>query len=180
MFRGAHEKTDRQAGLSRRDVVLQPLIALALSALGLKKAAARPIGVDPSVCEKQNRIRVSLNDIERGEQLEVKWDRYPVFIRRRTEEEIRTARAVALSDLIDPEADDERVQNPEWLVVVGRCTHIGCKPAQRLGDYGGWYCFCHGSDFDTSGRVRRGPASRNLEVPPYRFIDDDTIEIGCG
>lgn len=122
-------------------------------------------------------VSVDLSAIKPGRQAEVLWDGRRVYVRHRTPKEIEAARAVALSDLPDPQADEERVIDPEWLVVVGECTHAGCKPLDGLGDFGGWLCLCHGSQFDTSGRVRNGPALANLEVPPYRFADG-TIEIG--
>jgi ubiquinol-cytochrome c reductase iron-sulfur subunit len=101
----------------------------------------------------------------------------------RTQDEIAAAQADDQADLIDPETDRTRVQRPEWLVVVGVCTHLGCipigqKPTDSRGRWNGWHCACHGSQYDTSGRVRRGPAPRNLAVPRYEFLDDDRIRIG--
>ena len=98
-------------------------------------------------------------------------------------DEIETAESVALDDLPDPEADADRVQKPQWLVMVGVCTHLGCIPlgqkvADKKGDYDGWFCPCHGSHYDTSGRIRKGPAPTNLPVPPYEFVSDTMIKIG--
>ena len=126
---------------------------------------------------------VDLSPIEVGMAITVIWRGNPVFIRHRTAAEIETAGAVALDALPDPQPDTERVQKPEWLVMVGVCTHLGCIPTgQRAGapkgDYGGWFCPCHGSHYDTSGRIRKGPAPRNLDVPLYEFLDDTTIRIG--
>ncbi|MCH8154297.1 MAG: ubiquinol-cytochrome c reductase iron-sulfur subunit [Proteobacteria bacterium] len=126
---------------------------------------------------------VDLSPIEEGMAITVIWRGNPVFVRHRTAAEIEAARAVALDDLPDPESDAERVQKPEWLVMVGVCTHLGCIPkGQRAGapkgEYDGWFCPCHGSHYDTSGRIRKGPAPRNLDVPPYEFLDDTTIRIG--
>lgn len=127
---------------------------------------------------------IDLSPIQAGQRITVKWRGQPVFIVRRSEEEIARARADdGNPDLIDPAFDQERVQQPEWLIVVGICTHLGCVPlGQSSGDphgkYGGWFCPCHGSVYDTSGRVRRGPAPRNLDVPPYAFLDDFLIRIG--
>ena len=128
-------------------------------------------------------IDVDLSGIESGMAITVQWRGKPVFIRHRTEAEIEEARAVALDDLRDPEPDAERVIEPQWLVMVGVCTHLGCvplgnKPGEPKGDYGGWFCPCHGSHYDTSGRVRRGPAPVNLVVPEYAFTDETMITIG--
>ncbi len=126
---------------------------------------------------------VDLSPIEQGQSITVVWQGKPVFIRRRTPDEIAKARADDTADLPDPQPDEERAQKPEWLVLVGICTHLGCiplgqKPTDSRGDYGGWFCPCHGSHYDTSGRIRWGPAPRNLEVPPYAYLDDTTIKIG--
>ena len=126
---------------------------------------------------------VDLSPIEVGQRVTVIWRKKPVFIDRRTEAQIAAARDVDLADLRDPETDEARAQNPEWLVMEGVCTHLGCIPkGQRagdlLGEFGGWFCPCHGSHYDTSGRIRKGPAPRNLPVPPYQFLDDDKIRIG--
>jgi ubiquinol-cytochrome c reductase iron-sulfur subunit len=113
----------------------------------------------------------------------VKWRGKPVFIRRRTQEEIDAARAMATDELSDPESDEARVQQAEWLILVGVCTHLGCIPlgnkfGDPRGDFGGWFCPCHGSHYDTSGRIRQGPAPKNLEVPTYKFLDDTLVQIG--
>jgi ubiquinol-cytochrome c reductase iron-sulfur subunit len=126
---------------------------------------------------------VDLSGVEEGMAITVTWRGKPVFIRHRTPEEIEQARAVDLSELPDPQPDEERVIQPQWLVMVGVCTHLGCVPlGQRegdpVGDYGGWFCPCHGSHYDESGRIRRGPAPSNLVVPEYAFTDDSTIRIG--
>ena len=126
---------------------------------------------------------VNIADIEEGQGITVKWRGKPVFIRKRTQEEISEAKAVKLEDLKDPAIDDDRVKKDEWLVLVGICTHLGCVPlGQKItdmkGEYNGWYCPCHGSHYDSSGRIRKGPAPTNLAVPPYSFINDTTIKIG--
>ncbi len=126
---------------------------------------------------------VDLSAIEVGQSITVKWRGKPVFIRHRTQEEIDTARAVPLEDLSHAESDEERVQKAEWLIMVGVCTHLGCIPlGNKLGDpvglFGGWFCPCHGSHYDTSGRIRKGPAPKNLPVPKYVFQTDTTILIG--
>lgn len=126
---------------------------------------------------------VDLSKIEMGQSITVKWRGKPVFVRRRSVEEIKTAGAVALDQMIDPQADADRTQKPEWLILLGVCTHLGCVPlgqkaSDPKGEYGGWFCPCHGSHYDTSGRIRKGPAPLNLAVPPYKFLDDTKIKIG--
>ena len=126
---------------------------------------------------------VDLAPIEEGQSLTVMWRGKPIFIRHRTSEEISTANNTSVSELKHMASDESRVKNPKWLVVVGVCTHLGCVPlGQKVGDnkgeFGGWFCPCHGSHYDTSGRIRKGPAPLNLEVPPYDFVSDDIIKIG--
>ena len=126
---------------------------------------------------------VDISAIDVGQSITVKWRGKPVFIKRRTNEEIVDAQKVDLSLLSDPMADKDRVKNPEWLVLVGVCTHLGCVPlGQKMsdtkGEFNGWFCPCHGSHYDTSGRIRKGPAPENLAIPPYRFISDTVIKIG--
>ena len=126
---------------------------------------------------------VDLSDISIGQSITVKWRGKPVFIRRRTQEEIVEANSVDVASLRDPMEDKDRVQQEEWLVLEGVCTHLGCVPlGQKMtdtkGEYNGWFCPCHGSHYDTSGRVRKGPAPDNLPVPPYKFISDTKIIIG--
>jgi|SRR5690625_522160 len=126
---------------------------------------------------------VDVGQLREGQAITITWRGKPVFIRHRTPNEIEEAEAVPLSDLIDPETDEERVIEPQFLVMIGICTHLGCvplgqRPGDPKGDYGGWFCPCHGSHYDTSGRIRKGPAPRNLDVPEYDFRDDTTIVIG--
>ena len=121
---------------------------------------------------------VDVSLVEPGKSITVLWRGKPVFIKRRTQEEIAEAREVKLDDLIDPEKDEDRAKNPEWLVMLGVCTHLGCVPLADKGDYNGWFCPCHGSHYDTSGRIRKGPAPTNLEIPKYEFVDNNTIKIG--
>ncbi|KAG7558223.1 hypothetical protein FFLO_02876 [Filobasidium floriforme] len=119
------------------------------------------------------KVEVEMSAIPEGKNLIVKWRGKPVFIRHRTADEIEEANKVDIKTLRDPQADDDRVQRPEWLVMLGVCTHLGCVPLGQAGDYGGWFCPCHGSHYDISGRIRRGPAPLNLEVPAYTFNDDE-------
>jgi len=121
---------------------------------------------------------VDVSAIEPGKSITVLWRGKPVFIRRRTQEEIIEAQNIKLSDLKDPQEDKDRVKKPEWLVMLGVCTHLGCVPLGNKGDYKGWFCPCHGSHYDTSGRIRKGPAPTNLEIPKYEFVDNNTIKIG--
>jgi ubiquinol-cytochrome c reductase iron-sulfur subunit len=128
-------------------------------------------------------IEVDVSGIEEGQAITVKWRGKPVFIRHRTAKEIEAASQVNMDDLRDPQDDLERVEKPEILVIQGICTHLGCVPlGQKIGevkgDYNGWFCPCHGSHYDTSGRIRKGPAPTNLEVPPYAFLSDNVIKIG--
>ncbi len=121
---------------------------------------------------------VDLSAILPGQSITVLWRGKPVFIRRRTSEEISDAKKVKLEELPDPQVDEDRVQNPEWLIMVGICTHLGCIPLGQKGEFNGWFCPCHGSHYDTSGRIRKGPAPKNLEIPQYVFVDDNTVKIG--
>ncbi|MFN7308213.1 MAG: ubiquinol-cytochrome c reductase iron-sulfur subunit, partial [Acetobacteraceae bacterium] len=126
---------------------------------------------------------VDLAPIAEGQAVTVMWRGKPVFVRNRTAKEIQEARSVPTSALPDPATDQSRVQREQWLVLIGICTHLGCVPSgQRAtdtrGDYGGWFCPCHGSHYDTSGRIRKGPAPRNLDVPQYAFTSDTKIRIG--
>lgn len=122
-------------------------------------------------------IDVDLKDIAEGDRKTFLWQGKPVFVWHRSAAQIAEAKAGDATATIDPQKDAERIQKPEWLIVMGVCTHLGCVPLPG-GDFGGWRCPCHGSQYDDSGRVRHGPAGHNLEVPPYRFLDDHTIRIG--
>lgn len=182
---------------TRRDFLFVATSALGVVAAG---AAVWPLidqmNPDASVAALAA-IEVDVSAMEVGQAITVKWRGKPVFIRRRAPEEIEAARAVALDDLPDgdarnenlggsaPASDDNRATpgKEEWLVMLGICTHLGCIPkGQSIGDsrgeYGGWFCPCHGSHYDTSGRIRKGPAPRNLDIPQYQFIDETTVKIG--
>ncbi len=126
---------------------------------------------------------VDVSKIAEGQAITVTWRGKPVFIRHRTRDEIARANAIDSAELRHPEEDETRVQKSELLVVVGVCTHLGCVPlgqktGEVKGDYEGWFCPCHGSHYDTSGRIRKGPAPTNLEVPPYTFLSESVIRIG--
>jgi len=124
------------------------------------------------------KIEIKLGDIPEGKSMTFKWRGKPLFFRHRTDAEIETERSVDLSTLRDPQTDEERVQNPKYLVLLGVCTHLGCVPIADAGDFGGYYCPCHGSHYDGSGRIRKGPAPLNLEVPPYEFVEEDLLVVG--
>ena len=126
---------------------------------------------------------VDISNIDEGQSITVTWRGKPVFIRKRSKEDIAEAKNVKLSNLPDPEKDSDRVKKEDWLILVGVCTHLGCVPSgqkvsDKKGDFNGWYCPCHGSHYDTSGRIRKGPAPDNMEVPPYKFLNDNTVLIG--
>lgn len=142
-------------------------------------------------------IEVDIEPVQEGQAITVMWRGKPVFVRHRTPEEIKAAKAVSVSELPDPDArnlnfdkgepatDVNRVKDKkeQWLVLIGICTHLGCIPkgqgvSDAKGEYGGWFCPCHGSHYDTAGRIRKGPAPRNLDVPPFSFLSETKIKIG--
>ena len=125
-------------------------------------------------------IEVDLTTIPEGSGVTVKWRGKPLFIRHRAASEIEAAKAASMSELKDPEEDAARIKagHEEWLVLLGVCTHLGCVPLPGKGEYNGWFCPCHGSHYDTSGRIRKGPAPLNLAVPPYMFLSDDHLLVG--
>jgi ubiquinol-cytochrome c reductase iron-sulfur subunit len=125
-------------------------------------------------------IEVDLGPIAEGQVIKVFWRGKPIFINHRTKKEIDEARAVNIATLPDPQTDEARVKegHAQWQVLIGICTHLGCIPIAHQGDYGGYFCPCHGSQYDTSGRIRRGPAPLNLALPPYEFVSDTKVRIG--
>lgn len=172
-----------QAEPTRRDFLY--LTAAAFGAVGVGSVAWPFIhSMNPAADTLAlSSAEFSLDGIQQGQAVTVTWRGKPVFIRRRTPEEIQEAEDVKLDELRDPEADKDRVKKTEWLIVVGVCTHLGCVPlgqksSDPRGDYKGWFCPCHGSQYDTSGRIRKGPAPKNLEVPPYTFLSDTKVKIG--
>jgi ubiquinol-cytochrome c reductase iron-sulfur subunit len=168
---------------SRRDFLT--LTAAALGAVGLGSLAWPFIdSMNPAKDTLAlSTTEVDLSPVAVGQRLTVVWRGKPVFIDHRPPEEIQKAEAVDISELRDPQKDSDRVKKAEWLIVVGVCTHLGCIPLGQKetddrGPFGGWFCPCHGSIYDTSGRIRQGPAPANLVVPPYAFGSDTTIKIG--
>ena len=164
--------------VQRRDFIFTASYALGAVGVG---AAVWPLidqmNPDQSVKALAS-TEVDVSSLEPGKSITVLWRGKPVFIKRRTQEEIAEARNVSIEDLPHPEKDEDRAKNPEWLVMLGICTHLGCVPLGDKGEYNGWFCPCHGSHYDTSGRIRKGPAPKNLEVPKYEFVNSNTIKIG--
>jgi ubiquinol-cytochrome c reductase iron-sulfur subunit len=168
---------------TRRDFLT--LTAAAVGAVGAASAIWPFIG---SLNPAKDTLALSTTEldlapIQVGQRVTVTWRGKPIFVDHRPEEEIKKARDVEVASLPDPEPDEKRVKKPEWLILIGICTHLGCIPGGQAtgsdrGEYGGWFCPCHGSQYDTSGRIRKGPAPRNLEVPPYAFTGDTQIKIG--
>jgi len=162
----------------RRDFLFTASYALGAVGVG---AAVWPLidQMNPDASVKALAItEVDISKIGLGKTITVLWRGKPVFIRKRTQEEISKAQNVKLEELKDPQKDEDRVKKPEWLIMTGVCTHLGCVPLGNKGDFGGWFCPCHGSHYDTSGRIRKGPAPTNLEIPKYEFVDNNTIKIG--
>ena len=183
MAETADPVTAQHAGATRRDFL--DLVTWSTVAVGTG-ALVWPLidQMNPSAdVLALSSVEVDLSPIAVGQAITVKWRGKPIFIRHRTPEEIQEAEAVPLSELRDPQTDQQRVQKPEWLVVLGVCTHLGCvplgnKPGENKGDYDGWFCPCHGSHYDTAGRIRKGPAPLNLEVPQYAFLTDTSVRVG--
>ena len=128
--------------------------------------------------EALSKVEIDLAGIAEGKSKTVMWRGKPLFIKHRTDAEIIEAQKVDVSNLPHPQKDEERVKNPKFLVLIGVCTHLGCVPASDKGEYRGWFCPCHGSHYDTSGRIRKGPAPTNMEVPKYEFVNSNIIKIG--
>ncbi|RTK93241.1 MAG: ubiquinol-cytochrome c reductase iron-sulfur subunit [Rickettsiales bacterium] len=165
---------------TRRDFMT--LTASSLTAVGAACVAFPLVdSLNPSAdVLAMSSIEVDIGSIEPGQTMTVKWRGKPVFITNRTDEEIKEVAATQMKDLIDPQPDSDRVKkgHEKWLITIGICTHLGCVPISNKGDFEGWFCPCHGSHYDKSGRVRKGPAPLNLAVPPYEFITDTKIKIG--
>ena len=172
------DKEQKGETTERRDFLFTASYALGAVGVG---AAVWPLidQMNPDASVKALAItEVDISKIGLGKTITVLWRGKPVFIRKRTQEEISKAQNVKLEELKDPQKDEDRVKKPEWLIMTGVCTHLGCVPLGEKGDFGGWFCPCHGSHYDTSGRIRKGPAPTNLEIPKYEFVDNNTIKIG--
>ncbi len=165
---------------NRRDFIH---IAAGAAAVGAVGALAWPF-IDQMIPSADTLALASvdfdLTKVALGQQVTIKWRGKPLFIRRRTEAEIAAAVADDNANLPDPQTDAERHKpgKAEWMILIGSCTHLGCVPTFGGGDFGGWFCPCHGSHYDTSGRIRRGPAPLNLAVPDYEFLSDTTVKVG--
>ena len=182
---------------SRRDVIMVAAGGFAAVGLGLGLWPLLDMMNPDASALSMATTEVDLSPVEEGQAITVMWRGKPIFIRHRTKKEIEEAKAAPLDDLIDPIArnanlpedapatDENRAgkDRETWLVMIGICTHLGCIPKGQAvgdyrGDYGGWFCPCHGSQYDTAGRIRKGPAPRNMEVPPYTFVSDSKIKVG--
>lgn len=179
----AKKKHDGDEGATRRDFI--HIAAAGFGVIGTG-AAIWPFidNLNPAADTLAlSSVEVDLNALGVGQTMVIKWRGKPVFIRHRTDAEIAESKAVAMTDLIDPEADEDRVKKDQYLILVGVCTHLGCvpggsKPVDEKGEYNGWFCPCHGSHYDTSGRIRKGPAPKNLVVPTYEYLSDTVVKIG--
>ena len=174
------------APLRRRDVI--NIAAVTFAGVGIIPIAGVAINqMNPSADVRAlSSIEVDLKAIQPGQTIKAVFLKQPLFIRHLTPQEITTANAVAVSELRDPQTLAERTQpgKQQWLVTFGVCTHLGCVPlgaaeGENRGDFGGYFCPCHGSHYDTAGRTRKGPAPKNLEVPVYKFLSDTTITVGA-
>jgi ubiquinol-cytochrome c reductase iron-sulfur subunit len=178
---GPDVTTVSSAGHTRRD-----FLYIATGAVGAVGAAAALVPLvaqmnpDASTIAAGAPVEIDLAPVADGQIIKVFWRSKPIFIFHRSAKEIEEARKVDVASLPDPEPDSERVQpgHDQWLVVIGICTHLGCIPIAHQGEYDGWFCPCHGSQYDTAGRIRKGPAPKNLPLPPYAFVSDTKIRIG--
>ncbi|MGE0062486.1 MAG: ubiquinol-cytochrome c reductase iron-sulfur subunit [Xanthobacteraceae bacterium] len=166
---------------SRRDFLY--IATAAVGAVGAVAAAVplvSQMNPDASTIAAGAPIEVDLGPIAEGQVIKVFWRGKPIFISHRTKKEIEEAQNVQVASLPDPQSDADRVKkgHDQWLVLIGICTHLGCIPLAHQGDYDGFFCPCHGSQYDSSGRIRRGPAPKNLPLPPYEFVSDSKIRIG--
>ena len=173
--------TTASAEPTRRDFLY---IATATAGAAALAASVLPLisqmNPDQSTIAAGAPIEVDLTPVAEGQVIKVFWRGKPIFIDHRTPKEIKGARGVDWHTLPDPQSDEARVKegHDQWLILIGICTHLGCIPLAHQGDYDGWFCPCHGSQYDSSGRIRRGPAPANLPLPPYAFLSDTKVRIG--
>jgi len=170
--------SENKKSKSRRSFIHQASGAMGAVAVA---AAGWPLidQMNPSKdVEALAKIEIDISTLLEGQSKTVLWRGKPLFIKHRSIKEINDAKNVEIDSLPDPEKDEDRTKNPKYLVLVGVCTHLGCVPASNKGEYNGWFCPCHGSHYDTSGRIRKGPAPKNLEIPPYTFKNEKTILVG--
>lgn len=179
----SHDNDNPADGATRRDFLF--LTAGAMAAVGAGSVAWPFIDqMNPAKDTLAvSSTEVDITSIQEGQAVTVMWRGKPVFIRHRTKAEIEAAETVDVTALRDKQADADRVKKTQWLVAIGVCTHLGCIPlgqktGEPKGDFGGWFCPCHGSHYDTSGRIRKGPAPKNLEIPTYTFASDTLVRIG--
>jgi ubiquinol-cytochrome c reductase iron-sulfur subunit len=173
--------TETSAEPTRRDFLY--IATGAVAAVGAAAAVwpfVAQMNPDASTIAAGAPIEVDLTPIAEGQDIKVFWRGKPIYIMNRTKKQVEEARNVALSALPDPQTDQERTKegHEQWLVVIGICTHLGCIPIAHEGNYDGFFCPCHGSQYDSSGRIRQGPAPANLPIPPYTFVSDTKIQIG--
>lgn len=170
-----------EKGKKRRDFVVDTAIGVGcVGAVAAAVPVVSSLGPSAEVLAVGS-TEVDLSKIKEGDTATVMWRGSPIFIKHRTKKEIEEARSVDTASLKDPQSDEDRVESgkDQWLVSVAVCTHLGCVPQSNKGDFpGGWLCPCHGSHYDTSARIRKGPAPENLPIPPYEFISDTKIKIG--
>ncbi len=178
------KKTSEENFAAKDESRRKLLTATAYAAAGIGAACAFLPFIDSMNPSKDVQalasVEVDLGNIKLGEEKKVMWRGKPVSVRRRTAQEIEEAAKVDLAELRDPQKDSDRVKagKEEWLITIEICTHLGCIPIAGQGEYKGWFCPCHGSQYDTSARIRKGPAPKNLEIPPYEFLSDTKIKIG--
>jgi ubiquinol-cytochrome c reductase iron-sulfur subunit len=173
--------TASSAGSTRRDFLFVATgAAAAVGGLATVWPLVSQMNPDASTIAAGAPIEVDLTPIATGQDIKVFWRGKPIYIMNRTKKQVDEARAVPVSELRDPQTDQARVKegHDQWLVVIGICTHLGCIPIAHDGNYDGFFCPCHGSQYDSSGRIRQGPAPLNLPVPPYQFVSDTKIQIG--
>ena len=178
-------KVDNQVVDKVQDESKRDFMVMTAAGVACAGAAAAVIPFVSSLSPSQEVLavgstEVDLSHVKEGDTITVMWRGSPVFVTHRNKEQIEAAQKVSLSELKDPQSDEERVKKgkEQWLVALGVCTHLGCVPLSNKGDFGGWLCPCHGSHYDSSARIRKGPAPYNLPVPPYEFISDTKIKIG--